>query len=56
MARRASEFLSDRERDNLLDRYDRNQARLRDYQAGKGGFDDVGSATADRHLCALRSA
>ncbi|MGE5309765.1 MAG: hypothetical protein ACM3JF_01635 [Sphaerimonospora mesophila] len=54
MARRASEFLSDRERDNLLDRYDRNQARLRDYQAGKGGFDDVGSATADRQAQALQ--
>lgn len=55
MAGRASDFLSDTERDKLLDRYDRDQERLSNYHAGKGGFDDVGSATADRQAQALEN-
>ncbi len=53
MAKRAGEFLSDAERDRLLDRYDRDQERLRNYRTGQGGFDDVGSATAGRQAQAL---
>lgn len=45
--------MSDANRDKLLERYDRDQDRLRNYRAGKGGFEDVGSATADRQAQAL---
>lgn len=53
MAGRASDFMSDANRDKLLEQYDRDQDRLRNYRAGKGGFEDIGSATADRQAQAL---
>ena len=45
--------MSDAQRDKLLEKYDRNQERLRNYRAGKGGFEDIGSVTADRSAQAL---